>query len=217
MPLKIVMLGPPGAGKGTQAAKLAQRFEIPAISTGDILREAVQARTPLGVRVKAVMDRGQLVGDDLIVDIVRERLARSDASKGFVLDGFPRTLKQAAALDEIVNADSLIVVDIAVPADEIVRRLSSRRVCSACGAIAEPGKEGAPTACAKCGGHLVQRSDDREEVVRERLNVYERSTRPLLDYYGSRPSFRDVDGLQPPDRVTEAIAGAIEEIAGVQR
>jgi adenylate kinase len=214
MALDIVMLGPPGAGKGTQAARLARRYGIPAISTGDMLREAVQAGNELGRRVKAVMDRGELVGDDLIIDIVRERLGRSDTAKGFVLDGFPRTVRQAEALDRMANGRGLIVIDIAVPGDEIVRRLSSRRICRDCGAIADPAAlTSRVAACTRCGGALVQRSDDREEVVRERLDVYERSTRLLLDYYRAWPSFRTIDGLQPPDRVFDAIAEAVDRMA----
>jgi len=214
MALDIVMLGPPGAGKGTQAARLARRYGIPAISTGDMLREAVQAGSDLGRRVKAVMDRGELVGDDLIIDIVRERLGRSDTAKGFVLDGFPRTVRQAEALDRMANGRGLIVIDIAVPGDEIVRRLSSRRICRDCGAVADPAALASDVAaCTRCGGALVQRSDDREEVVRERLDVYERSTRLLLDYYRARPSFRTIDGLQPPDRVFDAIAEAVDRMA----
>jgi adenylate kinase len=213
MALDIVMLGPPGAGKGTQAARLARHYGVPAISTGDMLREAVQAGNELGRRVKAVMDCGELVGDDLIIDIVRERLGRSDTAKGFVLDGFPRTVRQAEALDRMANGRGLIVIDIAVPGDEIVRRLSSRRICCDCGAIADPAALTSDVAaCTRCGGALVQRSDDREEVVRERLGVYERSTRPLLDYYRARPSFRTIDGLQPPDRVFDAIAEAVGEM-----
>ncbi len=214
MALDIVMLGAPGAGKGTQAARLARHYGIPAISTGDMLREAVQAGSDLGRRVKTVMDRGELVGDDLMIEIVRERLGRPDTVNGFVLDGFPRTLPQAGALDGLVGGRGLTVIDIAVPAEEIVKRLSSRRICRDCAAIADPASVArGVSACAKCGGTLVQRSDDREEVVRERLAVYERNTKPLLDYYRVRPSFGTIDGLQPPDRVFEAIAAAIDQMA----
>lgn len=209
MALDIVILGPPGAGKGTQAARLARRYGIPAISTGDMLREAVHAGTDLGRRVKAVMDRGELVGDDLIVEIVRERLGRPDAARGFVLDGFPRTMAQAEALDAMVDGRGLTVLEIAVPDDELVRRLSARRICRSCGAIAHPDVPGDAGACARCGGALVQRSDDREDVVRERLKVYQRSTKPLLDYYRDHPSFHRVDGMQPPDAVADTIAGVI--------
>jgi len=212
MALNIVMLGPPGAGKGTQAARLAQRYGVPAVSTGDMLRDAVQAGTELGRRVKAVMERGDLVGDDLIVEIVRERLRRADTAKGVVLDGFPRTTAQAEALDAM--ADGLIVLDIAVPDDELVRRLSSRRICRDCGAVADPAvaARGAAAACARCGGGLVQRSDDREDVVRERLKVYQQRTRPLLDYYRQRPSFESIDGLQATDAVAETIARVVDRM-----
>jgi adenylate kinase len=214
MALDIVMLGPPGAGKGTQAARLAQRYGIPAISTGDMLREAVQSGTELGRRVKAVMDRGDLVGDDAIIEIVRERLGREDTTRGFVLDGFPRTLAQAEALDAMVEGRGLMVFEIDVPEEELVRRLSSRSVCRACGAIADPAvAPGDARPCEHCGGVLVQRSDDREDVVRDRLNVYQRSTRPLLDYYRVRPSFRTIDGMRASEAVAEAIAVAIEQMA----
>jgi len=212
MALDIVMLGPPGAGKGTQAGRLARHYGIPAISTGDMLREAVQAGTDLGRQVKAVMDRGDLVGDDLMIETVRDRLNRGDTANGFVLDGFPRTLRQADALDRMVDERGPVVIDIAVPVEELVRRLSSRRICSGCGAIADPEAR-AGAACVRCGAALVQRSDDREEVVRERLKVYEANTRPLLDYYRPRPSFRTIDGLRSPDRVFDAIARAICEMA----
>ena len=213
MALDIVMLGPPGAGKGTQAARIARRYRIPAISTGDILREAVQSGSELGRRVKAVMDRGDLVGDDLMIDIVRERLRRDDTGRGAVLDGFPRTIAQAEALDAIVGDEALVVLEIAVPEDELVRRLSSRRVCQSCGAIAgEAGNDDA-AACACCGGILGQRSDDREDVVRARLDVYEQNTRPLIEYYRGRPSFARIDGLQSPDAVADAIAGVIDRMA----
>jgi adenylate kinase len=205
------MLGAPGAGKGTQAERLAAARGIPKISTGDILREAVQAGTPIGLRAKAIMDRGELVNDEVIVGIVRERLDRPDTKDGFILDGFPRTVAQAVALDGIMaGKPPLLVVDIMVPEAELVRRLSSRLVCSACGTNAAPGGTTVPTACAKCGGPLVQRADDNAGVVRERLRVYRENTQPLVDYYRPRPTFCAIDGAQSADRVAEEIAGAVE-------
>jgi len=228
MALNLVFLGPPGAGKGTQAKTFAAARGIPHVSTGDMLREAVAAGTELGRQAKAVMESGGLVGDDIIIGVVRERLARQDAQAGFVLDGFPRTVAQAEALDGITaGRDPLVVIDIAAADEELVRRLTSRRVCSVCGANAAVpalrqvqgrpeqgrGTPGEPiaTSCAKCGGALVQRADDREEVIRERLRVYARDTRPLLDYYGGRATFRRVDGAQAPDRVAADLAAAVED------
>jgi adenylate kinase len=216
MALNLVMLGPPGAGKGTQAKGFAAARGIPHISTGDMLREAVAAGTPIGLRAKAVMASGQLVSDEIIVGVVRERLARPDAQAGFVLDGFPRTVPQAEALDGIVaGLDPLLVVDIAADDEELIRRLTSRRVCGQCGANADvpaPGQP-VPTACGKCGGPLTQRADDREEVIRERLRVYARDTRPLIDYYRRRPTFRSVNGAQAPAAVAGDLEAAVNAAA----
>jgi adenylate kinase len=214
MTLNLVFLGPPGAGKGTQAKTFAAQRGIPHISTGDMLREAVAAGTELGRQAKAVMERGELVGDEIIIGVVRERLARADAGRGFVLDGFPRTVPQAEALDRIVSGRApLIVVDIAASDEELVRRLTSRRVCSVCGSNAAVPSPGAPiaTTCARCGGALMQRADDREEVIRERLRVYARDTRPLLDYYRGRPTYRSVNGAQAPEFVAGDLAAAVED------
>ena len=205
-----MMLGPPGAGKGTQAERFARARGIPKISTGDILREAVHAGTEIGKRAKVVMDRGELVGDDVMIGIVRERLERDDALSGFVLDGFPRTVAQASALDGIMmGRDPLIVLDIVVPQAELVRRLSTRLICNDCG-VGAPVVGLADAACAKCGGRLVQRTDDNEAVVLERLKVYHRQSEPLVEYYRVRPTFRSIDGAQSPDRVAADLAAAIE-------
>jgi adenylate kinase len=213
MALNVVMLGPPGAGKGTQAVRFAEARGIPKISTGDILREAVQGGTELGRRAKAIMDRGELVSDDVMIGIVRERLGRADATGGFVLDGFPRTVAQAQALDALMaGREPLVVINLAVADEELVRRLTSRRVCGTCGANAERRDE---ALCGRCGGAWVQRSDDREDVVRERLRVYARDTKPLIEFYGARPTFRAVDGGQGPERVAAALVAAIDEAAGV--
>jgi len=216
MALNLVMLGPPGAGKGTQARSFAAARGIPHISTGDMLREAVAAGTPIGLRAKAVMAAGQLVSDEIIVGVVRDRLAKPDAQAGFVLDGFPRTVPQAEALDAIVaGRDPLIVVDIAAADDELVQRLTSRRVCGSCGAnadVAAPG-QALPPACSRCGGALTQRADDREEVIRERLRVYARDTRPLIDYYRRRPTFRSVNGAQAPAAVARDLEAAVRAAA----
>jgi adenylate kinase len=210
------MLGPPGAGKGTQAERFAREYGLPKISTGDILREAVQSGSALGRQVAALMDRGELVSDGLIIGIVRERLARADVKPGFVLDGFPRTVPQAEALDGImVGRDPLVVVEMQVPDEELVRRVRRRRVCKDCGTNVSAFGDGPMLAqlCERCGGELVTRSDDSEAVVRERLKVYWRDTRPMIDYYGPRPTFRSVDGAQRPEQVRQALVSAILEVA----
>lgn len=209
--LNVVMLGPPGAGKGTQAERLARGRGLPKISTGDILREAVQAGTELGLAAKATMEGGNLVGDDVMIGIVRERLDRDDARNGFVLDGFPRTVVQAAALDAMIDGRGpLVVLDIVVPEDVLVRRLATRRICSKCGVNAAVEWTGA---CQKCGGALVARIDDSVDIVRERLKIFLRQSQPLVDYYSTRLTFRSIDGNQPPDVVTARIESALDEAA----
>ncbi len=218
------MLGPPGAGKGTQAERFAREHGLPKVSTGDILREAVHSGSELGQAVHAVMERGELVGDDLIIGIVRERLTQPDAMAGFVLDGFPRTAAQANALDEITaSRGPVICVEIKVPDEELVRRVRGRRVCDDCGANAD-AFEHRPDAlsdlcqnterCRTSGPKWVARSDDSEMVVRERLKIYWRDTRPMIEYYSERPTFRVIDGLQSPEQVREALVGAVASALG---
>jgi adenylate kinase len=223
--LNLVMLGPPGAGKGTQAERFAREHGIPKVSTGDILREAVHSGSELGGQVKEVMARGGLVGDDLIAGIVRERLSRPDAAAGFVLDGFPRTAKQAVALDDITAAlGPVICVEIQVPDEELVRRVRARRVCEDCGANADafglqpdelPELCQNTERCRSVGPKWVARSDDSEAVVRERLKIYWRDTKPMIDYYKSRPTFRAIDGMQTPEQVREALVSAVASALGM--
>lgn len=211
MAIRVVMLGPPGAGKGTQAEKLARARGVPRISTGDILREAVQAGTALGKAAKAVMDTGKLVGDDIMIGIVRDRLDRRDTEEGFVMEGFPRTVAQAQALDGMVDDRApLIVIDVEVPEETLVMRLSTRLICSSCGWTSTPGA----TVCARCGNGLVQRNDDNAEVVRERLRVYGRESQPLVDFYQRRRTFRSVDGDQAQDAVAADISAAVASALG---
>jgi adenylate kinase len=223
--LNLVMLGPPGAGKGTQAERFAREHGIPKVSTGDILREAVHSGSELGQKVKTVMERGELVGDDLIIGIVRERLSRPDAIAGFVLDGFPRTAKQADALDEITaSRGPVICVEMQVPDEELVRRVRGRRVCDDCGANADafehkpdelPESCQHTDRCREIGPKWVARSDDSEDVVRERLKIYWRDTRPMIDFYSSRPTFRAIDGMQTPEQVREALGSAVASALGL--
>jgi adenylate kinase len=216
MGLNVIMMGPPGAGKGTQAGRYARERGLLKISTGDILRDAIKEQHPVALAAKAKMDRGELVDDATMIAIVRDRLLRPDAQPGFVLDGFPRTVAQARALDQIMEERAngpLIVVDVVVPEQELVRRLAIRRICSKCGANAAPGDSAAT--CSKCGGEMVQRSDDDREVVLERLKVYQRATTPVLEYYRDRPTFRVVNGAQTPDRVAHEMDTLIDDAVTV--
>jgi len=212
MGLNVIMMGPPGAGKGTQADRFARERGLPKISTGDILREGIKEQNPVALEAKKLMDRGELVDDATIIAIVRDRLARSDTRPGFVLDGFPRTVGQAAALDRLMDERAqgpLVVIDVVVPEQELVRRLDGRRICGRCGTNAEAGKP----VCGKCGGELVVRADDDGQVVLERLKVYERATRPVLEYYRTRPTFRVVNGAQAPEQVARDVDRMIEDAA----
>jgi adenylate kinase len=205
--LNVVMLGPPGAGKGTQSERFARTHGLPKIATGDILRDAVMAGTPMGLAAKVTMDAGVLVGDDVMIEIVGDRLKRPDTATGFVLDGFPRTVPQATALDAIMaRRGPLVVIDIVVPEDVLLRRLAARRICGSCGinALVEW-----ISACGGCGGPLVHRTDDSDGIVAERLRVYHRQTRPIVEFYSGRPTFQTIDGNQPPDTVTASMDAAI--------
>jgi adenylate kinase len=206
----VIFLGPPGAGKGTQARQIAENYNVPHISTGDMFREHASRGTPLGLRAKAIMERGELVPDDLVLSMVEERISRPDCADGFILDGFPRTLPQAEKLNEILRrrfkAEPL-VVHFVVDQNRLIRRLTGRRTCAIGGEIYNiydhPPR--VPGRCDRDGGELVQRPDDREDVIAERLAAYERQTRPLVDYYRGRGVLKDVDGMATPAAVTKNV------------
>ena len=210
----LILLGPPGAGKGTQAKGLSARLGVPHISTGDMLREAVREGTPLGLAAKAVMDRGELVSDELLTGLVKERLAKADCDGGFLLDGYPRNLAQAAKLDGILaglGREAARALQIAVADEAIVARLGSRRSCPACGAVYNlqtqpPAREGL---CDACGKALALRDDDRPEVVRERLRVYHEKTAPLSALYAGRGALETVDGNRAPEEVLSDLVKAV--------
>lgn len=220
MALNVIMMGPPGAGKGTQAERFARERNLLKISTGDILREAIKLETPLGRKAKQIIDAGKLVDDTTMIGIVRERLLQPDALGGFVLDGFPRTVAQARALDDIMterDKGPLIVVDVVVPDAELVKRLSTRRICGSCGANADPfDGAAAGNKCKRCGGEFVQRTDDNVDVVRKRLQIYERDTKPLVEYYKPRPTFRMVNGAQAPETVARDLDQSIDAAAALE-
>ena len=208
--MKIIMLGAPGAGKGTQAKMIADKYGVPHISTGDIFRANIKEGTELGKKAKTFMDQGLLVPDDLVVDLVVDRVKNPDCGKGYVLDGFPRTIPQAECLDKALaemNDSMDYAINIDVPDDNIITRMGGRRACVGCGATYHvvnipPKKEGI---CDRCGGELILRDDDKPETVKKRLDVYHEQTQPLIDYYTKKGIIRDVDGTQQMDDVFNAI------------
>ncbi|WP_186431344.1 adenylate kinase [Clostridium sp. BSD9I1] len=209
--MNIILLGPPGAGKGTQAKLISEKYSIPHISTGDIFRKNISEKTPLGVKAKGYMDKGQLVPDELTIDLVKDRLQHDDCKNGFLLDGFPRTVAQAEALDEFLHENnqsinSSLLID--VPQEYILERMTGRRVCNSCGASYHvkfnPSKvEGK---CDVCGSELIQRKDDSEETVRERLDVYSKQTQPLIQYYSDKEVLSTIDGTREIKEVFENIS-----------
>ncbi len=209
--MNIIFLGAPGAGKGTQADRIADAYGIPTISTGNMIREALAKGTEMGLKAKAFIEAGQLVPDAVVIGIIQERLALADCANGFILDGFPRTIPQAEALEEMgVTIDK--VVDIEVADDIITARMSGRRVCPKCGApyhieSLKPKKEGI---CDKCGTELQQRKDDKPETVADRLKVYHEQTEPLKDFYAKRGTLKEVDGLGSVDEITKRVKDALE-------
>ncbi|HYN94493.1 MAG TPA: adenylate kinase [Pilimelia sp.] len=217
--MRLVLVGPPGAGKGTQAEFIAAHLAVPKISTGDIFRANVAQGTPLGVQAKQFMDAGQLVPDEVTINMVRERLAEPDAGDGFLLDGFPRTTPQAVALDKLLadlgNALDL-VLELVVDDDEVIRRLSGRRTCRGCGKIwhVEFDAPSVAGACDRCGGELFQRDDDKAETIAERLRVYSRDTAPLVDYYGAQGKLVGIDATGPVEDVTVRAIDALRSYGG---
>ena len=205
--MHILLMGPPGAGKGTQAAELVKAFQIPHMSTGDMFRAAIKEGTEMGKQAKSYIDKGQLVPDEVTIGIVRDRLGQDDCKKGFILDGFPRTVEQADALTGILKDLGLSltrVLNINVPASDLIERAVGRRICKKCGATYHtkfnpPKKEGI---CDECGSELFQRADDNAETMKNRLSVYEASTKPLIDYYKKAGLYTEVDGRQAIDKVT---------------
>ena len=206
--MRFIIFGPPGAGKGTYAVRLAEKLDIAAISTGDIFREEIKQKTTLGEKVEDFLNRGELVPDEIVIEVLKDRISRPDSERGFILDGYPRTIEQAKALDKITKIDAII--RLIVPEWVIIERLSNRRTCRKCGAIynvkyLKPKRAGI---CDKCGGELYQREDDKPEVVRERLRVYEAQTQPLIEYYRGKIPFVDIECKSvdiPPKVIVEKI------------
>ena len=211
--LNLVILGKQGAGKGTQCARLATIYSIPHVSTGDILRAAVKSDSPLGREVSSVMDAGALVSDDLVIKLVEARFLKPDAARGALLDGFPRTLAQAEALERLLGDDGVkLCVNLEVPIELVTQRLSTRRVCQECGSIySETDISAISGTCEKCGGDVIQRADDKPDAIRRRLETYERDTAPLLEFYAARGLLVSVDGDQTPDEVTDAVKAVVHE------
>jgi adenylate kinase len=206
--MRLIFLGAPGTGKGTQASNLAAKYAIPQISTGDILRKAVQDGTDLGKKAKSIMDSGRLVSDEIIIQLIKERLAQKDCKKGYILDGFPRTIAQAESLDALLDKKAITaVIYFDVSEQSIIERLTSRRVCVECGNIYNVQTNPPPASgkCEKCKGRIIQRDDDTETTVRNRLRVYKQKTAPLKLYYEKQKKLFSIDGMQPVEKVRQNI------------
>ena len=201
--MNLILLGAPGAGKGTQAVRLAQKYDIPHISTGSIFRSKIKSQTPIGIVAKSYIDKGQLVPDEVAIQIVEERLEKDDCKNGYLLDGFPRTVRQAEALDDFSHVDAVVNID--VPLDKLLKRITGRRTCSKCGESYHIDYLKGKTACAKCGGDLIQRDDDNEETVASRLDVYIKQTAPLIEYYAKKGVLITIDGDGDIERVFSSI------------
>ena len=208
--MNIILLGAPGAGKGTQASKISDNYTLPHISTGDIFRENIKNQTPIGLLAKSYIDKGQLVPDEVTCKIVEERISRSDCEKGYMLDGFPRTIAQAEALDKITNID--LVINIDVDFSLLLDRLCGRRVCKECGESYHVTKLNGETKCARCGGELYQRKDDNPETVQSRLDVYKAQTAPLIEYYGKKGVLFNVEGNAAHETVYAAISAKLDTL-----
>lgn len=201
--MNVILLGAPGAGKGTQAVRLAEKYAIPHISTGDIFRYNIKNQTPIGIVAKSYIDKGQLVPDEVTIQIVKERLEKDDCKNGYLLDGFPRTVSQAEALDTFSNVEAVVNVD--VPLGKLLKRITGRRVCAKCGESYHVDYLNGSTTCAKCGAELIQRADDNEETVGARLDVYQKSTAPLIEYYDKKGVLLTVDGDGDIEKVFNSI------------
>jgi adenylate kinase len=215
--MRIVLLGAPGAGKGTQAKKLVEKYGIPQVSTGDILRQAVADGTPLGLEAKKYMDKGELVPDEVVIGLVKERLQQEDCQKGFILDGFPRNTAQAETLDKVLDEMGRplqLALNVDVDFDVLMKRLTGRRTCRQCGQMYNiyynpPQKEGV---CDKCGGELYQRDDDKEETIRKRLEVYQSQTAPLIEYYQKKGILQSVNGVGNIDEIFANICAIVDKL-----
>jgi adenylate kinase len=215
----LVLIGPPGSGKGTQAARIAERYRVPGISTGETLRAAGKEDTPLGRQAKAVMAAGGLVSDEIMIDLMRERLSHPDAAHGFVLDGFPRTVVQAEALDDMLGPRSVLAIVLVVPDAELTRRLSARRVCPRCKTLYAIGTHygSEEEHCSRCRIALIRRDDDNPETIQRRLVTYHTAVGPLVEHYRHRSALATVNGSQPPEDVWSAITHHIERVRGRRR
>jgi len=207
--MNVILLGAPGAGKGTQANNIIKDFNIPHISTGDIFRQNIRDNTPLGIKAKEYMNQGKLVPDQIVIDIVAQRIREEDCKNGFLLDGFPRTLPQAEELDKIVNID--IVINLQMDKNTLISRISGRRVCNMCGSISHVDFLNGGQKC-ECGGEFIQREDDKEETVKERLKVYENQTKPLIEYYANKGILKNIDAGRYKDQVYCDVYAALKSL-----